>query len=156
MIVELIQDDDCILHLAEKLLSGSMPAASGEIRERAAKLTNRLADLRKQEVSHRLDRIYLESVEKALSKASYDDGAVRVQSHETGLLGELESLNSEVEVLALMAAQQESQQPVLRALAGEQQEVCGLRRVKFDHVSKNCNLCLVPDPSLISCRQSNS
>ncbi|QGA17965.1 hypothetical protein EYB26_005642 [Talaromyces marneffei] len=114
---KLVKDDE-ILSKAERILADSESTeADGKLEKRALDLISVLSRLSSEEIRCRLDRLYLENL--------LSDGEVGtdIENQETkiALEEDLESLYSEIEVLAEMSARQEFGQPILGELRKNKQ-----------------------------------
>jgi hypothetical protein len=109
-----LKDDDRALAKAETLASGLESTEEDHIlKNRAAELTSALSKFVSEEIYCRLDRLYLETLEAG----HYLSGeAVETNDSIVVLEEDLESLYSEVEVLAEMSARQQFGEQILREL----------------------------------------
>lgn len=125
---QLIQDvstklleDDKVLRTAEKIAAQlEMTEMDEQMEKRVLGLISTLSKLISEEIRCRLDRLYLETVLTDIrlpaDPISHPDDGVHLALEE-----DLDSLYSEIEVLAEMSAKQEYGQPILEALRKKKQ-----------------------------------
>lgn len=110
--------------------------------KRVDHLSSILAEYAAEEIHDRLDRLYLEEIEAGASKSGsgLDQQGSSESEAETiaALEEELGSLFPEIEVLAEMSTRQEFQEPILREIQNEHNQ---LRVVSHQKLEKVCYLC---------------
>ncbi|RHZ58460.1 uncharacterized protein CDV56_105609 [Aspergillus thermomutatus] len=111
-----VKDDDRILADLEQIASEiQFTTDDASITKRASELGSLLAEYMAEEIHHRLDRLYLESVKAG--RADTADRATGPEEEALVTLGdELESLYPEIDLLAEMSTKQLFSEPILREL----------------------------------------
>ena len=114
-----LKEDDRKLRQLEDLAGDTaMDTFKGrDINARTEKLTSKLVDYMIEEMESRLDRIYMEALHDVSGGPSGQEGDVE---EEATIKDELDSLYSEIGVLAEMAVQQEFKAPILNAVRGKE------------------------------------
>lgn len=128
---KLMNDDDVLLkaeRLAAKLELSEMDE---QMEKRALELISTLSNLNSEEIRCRLDRLYLESL---LTDAHTPTDVSKSRNACLALEEDLESLYSEIEVLAEMSARQEFGQPILDELQKKKQSFACSLEENFDVV----------------------
>lgn len=107
VVTEILNEDDRLLKKAENLASDVQSGDDGSKAtiERTERMAAMLTGFIAQEVRCRLDRIYLQALSEVPSGDHLDHRDAL--HHQTSLQQELESLYSEVKILAEMSVQQE-------------------------------------------------
>lgn len=128
---KLVNDNE-ILYKVESLMADSESTeADGQLEKRALHLISILSRLTSEEIRCRLDRLYLEAL---LSDGEVLTDVSETQDAKTALEEDLESLYSEIEVLAEMSARQEFGQPILGELRKNKQHSANSLEENLDSV----------------------
>ena len=111
-ITELLHEDDRIIHVLEKCESRT--PGSGTVPENdCSLLAKKLSEFSCEELHCRLDRIYLEHLERYDDNPNNINGALHTQQEQ--LKSDLESLYTEINDVVEMSAFQEFESPLLEA-----------------------------------------
>lgn len=128
-----LKEEDRILAGLERLASGIN--SSGDdvlVVKKAAQLGAMLAGCVSEEIQHRLDRLYLESIQ---SKQGVPGKLSEHEDEELAALEEeLESLYPEIDVLAEMSTQQQFSEPILRELQNHHGQIRDASHRKLEYV----------------------
>lgn len=127
-----LKRDDRALSTMEDVISGIKSNHKGtSIIKRTTNLGTTLADYIAEEIHNRLDRIYLEAIQTELP-----DEASPFANEQTiiALREELESLHSEIEVLADLSTKQQYLEPILRGINGEHDQLRAASHHKLEQV----------------------
>ncbi|KAI9855618.1 MAG: hypothetical protein M1824_005945 [Vezdaea acicularis] len=116
---DLLRDDDKLLARLQSLIGEAAKSGSDEgeaVRDRALSLGSRLAVFQAEAIRERLDRVFIESLEKAGAAKGANGQSSTSQAETEALQEELESLYSEIDSVAEMASLQEYVHPLSRQL----------------------------------------
>lgn len=109
-----LKSDDKALAVLESVVSGvKSDRNDASIIKRTTDLSTMLANYSAQEIHLRLDRIYLDAAQRETSNY---DGNFSDAATIAALKEELESLYSEIEVLAELSTKQQFYEPILREI----------------------------------------
>ncbi|CEJ60870.1 hypothetical protein PMG11_09425 [Penicillium brasilianum] len=125
-----LKQDDKVLDELETLISGvKSNGTDASTVKRASQLSAILADYNAEEIHHRLDRLYLETILSGPSKASQtsteDENIAALQE-------ELESLYPEIEILAEMSTKQQFHEPILREIHNQHSQLRAASEEKLE------------------------
>lgn len=134
-----LKEDDITLRQLEELADTSNlnEFQAKNIDVRTTKLISRLVDYTTEEIECRLDRIYLETLHE--SRNGSESPAERKEDA-NALKEELDSLHSEIEVLAEMAVQQEFKDPIMKAARSQEVHLKTKSEVRLSYVSEHVRL----------------
>jgi hypothetical protein len=129
-----LKEDDITLHQLEELANNSELEVfqAKDIDVRTSKLTSRLVDYMTEEIECRLDRIYLETLHESRN-GSRSPG--KSMEDANALKEELDSLHSDIGVLAEMAVQQEFKDPILKAASSQEVHLKAKSEARLSYVS---------------------
>lgn len=129
-----LKEDDRILADLEKVASGITPTGDdASIVKRTSELGALLSQCVAEEIQCRLDRLYLENL--SINQEDPDCGPSAVNNEAIlALEEELESLYSEIEVLAEISTKQQFSEPILRELQNHHGQMRIASHEKLDHV----------------------
>ncbi|KAJ5084277.1 hypothetical protein NUU61_008856 [Penicillium alfredii] len=125
------QDDKTLVGL-EALISGIKSHGNGaSTAKQTGHLAAMLADYVAEEIHYRLDRLYLEAIQ---SKSEPHPDATVEDETITALEDELESLYTEIEILAEMSTKQQFNEPILREIQNEHAQLREVSQQKLEQV----------------------
>ncbi|KAG2418654.1 hypothetical protein HFD88_001755 [Aspergillus terreus] len=129
-----LKEDDRILADLEKVASGITPTGDdASIVKRTSELGALLSQCVAEEIQCRLDRLYLETL--SIDQEDPDCGPSAVNNEAIlALEEELESLYSEIEVLAEISTKQQFSEPILRELQNHHGQMRIASHEKLDHI----------------------
>jgi hypothetical protein len=128
---KLVNDDEILYEVESLMADSESTEADGQLEKRALHLISILSRLTSEEIRCRLDRLYLEAL---LSDSEDLTDVCGTQDAKTALEEDLESLYSEIEVLAEMSARQEFGQPILGELRKNKQHSANSLEENLDSV----------------------
>jgi hypothetical protein len=116
---KLVQDDEILSKAERVMMDSESTEAEGQLEKRTLDLISILSRLTSEEIRCRLDRLYLEEL---LSDGEVSTGvSENQQDAKIALEQDLESLYSDIEVLAEVSARQEFGQSILGELRKNKQ-----------------------------------
>ena len=125
-------DDKTLRQLEDLVGDGALDSFNGrDVIARTEKLASKLVDYMTEEMEFRLNRIYVEVLHGESDRLSRQDGNVE---EEAALKDELDSLYSEIRVLAEMAVQQEFKLPILEAVQSKGRHLNDVSVNRLDYV----------------------
>ncbi|EEH22463.1 hypothetical protein PABG_04674 [Paracoccidioides brasiliensis Pb03] len=132
MLAGKLKDDDRSMLGLERIASTvQIDGDDKELSTRATQLTAKLAGYLAEEVRSRLDRLYLEAIHNGASGADQDEDK---NTPLATLQEEINSLYSEIEILAEMTTQQQFKVPILRALQSRSTETRSTSQQQLEQI----------------------